>query len=568
MRFSIGESNGKTFHVDLEKLLRTRLLVQANSGGGKSYVLRKLLEETYGKVQHLVLDPEGEFSTLREKFDYILVGKGGDLPADVRTAPLLAERLLQLGASAIIDLYELHQDQRIRFVRLFLDAMVNVDKKLWHPCMVVVDEAHIFAPENGESEALSSVIDICTRGRKRSFCAVLATQRLSKLHKDAAAECNNKLIGRTGLDIDLKRAAYELGFTAKEDIRSLKVLEPGSFFAFGPAISPEVLPVKIGAVSTTHYDVGGKQTAVVPPPQEKVKQILSKLADLPQEQEEREKTKADYEKTIRELKARLKEIPKPVTQFDEVRFLKEVDRAKAEMEREMKSFLSDLQKLFTVFTDNVFREEMDLLLKRVRERIKLPQMPILKYAQASPPAPVISKAAPIMQKKMHEEYADPNAKPLGAAERLIVSFLASNSERSWSKEQVAIMTGRSPKSSGFDNALSTLNTAGYLVRGNGSLKYSGKALPAGIDTGQAFSVENIKPKLGYCELQIFNVLLRTPETEFSKEELAGLTLQKNGEPYSPKSSGYDNSLSRCSSLGILSRSNGKLSLSDDVKELL
>jgi DNA helicase HerA-like ATPase len=39
---------------------------------------------------------------------------------------------------------------------------------------------------------------LATRGRKRGFCAVAATQRLSKLHEGRAAECNNKLIGRTG----------------------------------------------------------------------------------------------------------------------------------------------------------------------------------------------------------------------------------------------------------------------------------------------------------------------------------------------------------------------------------
>jgi len=41
---------------------------------------------------------------------------------------------------------------------------------------------------------------------------VVATLRLSKLHKDTAVECNNKLIGRTGLDVDVKRATVELGF--------------------------------------------------------------------------------------------------------------------------------------------------------------------------------------------------------------------------------------------------------------------------------------------------------------------------------------------------------------------
>jgi hypothetical protein len=41
-----------------------------------------------------------------------------------------------------------------------------------------------------------------SQGRKRGFAGIIATQRLSKLHKDAAAEANNVIIGRTWLDAD------------------------------------------------------------------------------------------------------------------------------------------------------------------------------------------------------------------------------------------------------------------------------------------------------------------------------------------------------------------------------
>jgi DNA helicase HerA-like ATPase len=194
-------SIGPGVDVDLDRLIGTRLLVQANSGGGKSWAIRRLLEQTHGKVQQIVIDPEGEFATLREKFDYVLAARqGGDTLADPRTAKLLAERLLELGVSAILDIYELQPRERVSFVKLFLEALVDAKKELWHPVLVVLDEAHVFAPEQGHGEAESdeAVKGLATRGRKRGFCLVAATQRLSKLHKDVAAECNNKLIGRTG----------------------------------------------------------------------------------------------------------------------------------------------------------------------------------------------------------------------------------------------------------------------------------------------------------------------------------------------------------------------------------
>src|SRR3990167_8298165 len=259
--------------LNLDELIVSKLLVQANSGGGKSWLLRRILEQSHGKVQQIILDSEGEFGTLRERFDYILAGKEGDTPADPRNAAFLAKWLLEQRVSCIIDLYELHPQERKHFVRIFLESLVNAPKALWHPVLVVLDEAHIFAPEKGQSEALDAVIGLAALGRKREFCAVLATQRISKLHKDVAAECNNKLVGRTGLDIDMKRASDDLGFTSKEQYYSLRTLQPGEFFAYGPALFNEVRKVTVGEVQTTHKRTG-KSSLVVAPPSDKMKEAL------------------------------------------------------------------------------------------------------------------------------------------------------------------------------------------------------------------------------------------------------------------------------------------------------
>lgn len=314
-----------TVNIDLSKLIESRLLIQANSGGGKSYTIRRIIEQSFGKVQIIVLDPEGEFTNLRERYDFVYIGKDGDSPAQPRSAAMLARKLLELKASAIIDLYELPPQERKKFVRLFCEAMVNAPKELWHDTLIIIDEAHVFAPEKGESEAMGAVIDIATRGRKRGFCVVLATQRISKLNKDAAAECNNKLIGRSSLDIDRKRAAEELGFSTKEQIVSLRNLEPGSFYVFGPAISREVSLQRIGDVKVKPAERGVVRS-VPPPPTEKVKKILAKLADLPQEAEKELRTVAELRQRVSELERDLKKQPVTISvdsSFDWKRLVKQ-----------------------------------------------------------------------------------------------------------------------------------------------------------------------------------------------------------------------------------------------------
>lgn len=347
---------------DLDRLIATRLLVQANSGAGKTWTLRRLLEQSHGKIQQIVLDPEGEFSSLRSRFDYVLVAKqGGDALADPRTAALLAERLLELGVSAILDIYELAPHERVRFVRLFLEALVDAPKKLWHPVLVVIDEAHVYCPEKGDAESANAVKGLCSRGRKRGFCAVLATQRLSKLAKDAAAELNNKLIGRTSLDVDMARAGDELGFT-KTDRLLLRDLDDGQFFAFGPALSRTVTKVRVGAVVTEHPKAG-KLAAVAPPPSARVKALLPKLSDLPKEAEARETTVAGLKTELaavrRELAAAKSAQPKIQTKTVERFMLKDVQIAR--LTTELNRLGKDVDRLSDVgarITDHANRFEI------------------------------------------------------------------------------------------------------------------------------------------------------------------------------------------------------------------
>lgn len=313
----IGKANNHPVGFDLKTLITTRLLIEANSGGGKSYLLRVLCEQAFGKVQVIIVDREGEFSTLREQFDYVLVGKGGETPADTRSAAMLAHKLLELNASAVCDLYEMKDYDRHLWVKLFLEALLDAPKHLWHPVIVIIDEAHIFAPEKGSGESMASdaVIGLATRGRKRGFCAVLATQRLGKLRKDTAAEMLNILVGQTFIDIDRKRAAEALGIDKsgqKEFFSKLKTMEPGNFYALGRAISKDQILVSIGKVQTTHPEPGKsyKHAATPPPAPEKIKAMLPKLADLPKAAEEKAKTEKELRAEIQSLKVQLRTQPK------------------------------------------------------------------------------------------------------------------------------------------------------------------------------------------------------------------------------------------------------------------
>lgn len=324
-------------NLDLEKLIESRLLIQANSGGGKSWAMRLFIEGVFGRKQLIIIDPEGEFGNLRTKYDFVYIAKGGDAPADPRSAGLLLRKLLETKANAIIDIFELGH-QRGDFVKALFDAAVNMPKELWTDAFFLLDEAHKFAPEKGQGEsvALSSVIDMASLGRKRGYCLIPATQRPAKLSKDVVAECNNKLIGRASLDIDRERSAKELGFNTKEQILSLRNLEPGEFYAFGPAISNEIIKIKLGDVKVKPPKRGAARSLKIAPPTAKIKAILAKLADLPAEAKKEAMTLQELKSQLSAANTKIRTLERAgtTTKVDPAQTKKEVDRALTLAERE------------------------------------------------------------------------------------------------------------------------------------------------------------------------------------------------------------------------------------------
>ncbi len=271
------DSAGQGICVDIEELLATRLLVQGNSGSGKSHLLRRLLEQTAGLVQQVVIDPEGDFTSLADEFDHIVIDGAAH---SVREIEALAGRVRQHRVSVVLALDELEVEQQIRCAALFLGALFDAPREHWYPALVVVDEAQMFAPaaagelaEDTRRLTLSAMTNLMCRGRKRGLAGIVATQRLAKLAKNVAAEASNFLMGRTFLDIDMQRAADLLGMDRRQAER-IRDLQRGHFLGLGPAISRRPVAVHIGEVRT-----GGKNAAegLMPLPQAKGEELEALL---------------------------------------------------------------------------------------------------------------------------------------------------------------------------------------------------------------------------------------------------------------------------------------------------
>ena len=570
-----GNLSQLQINIDIARLIESRMLIQANSGGGKSYAIRKLLEVTHGKVQQIVIDIEGEFSSLREKYDYILIGKGEnvDVQIDLRSAELLARKLLEVNTSAIIDLYELKPHERILFTKRFLDAMVNAPKNLWHPVLLLLDETHVFAPEGVKSESVGSVIDFASRGRKRGYCLVAASQRPAKLNKDVAAECNNKMIGRASLDIDMDRAAKELGFTSKEDKLKLRKLEPGEFFMFGSALVNEVTLAKINKVKTTH-PLSGQRIGFTPAPaSDKVRAMLSKLIDLPQQAEQELREIADYRRKVNELERELKSFKSNKETF----VSQAQQQGKSVLMNDFKAKLNALQVLLNdkhsqevavlrQAYERELRELNNLLGQRnagfvnIQSEIKN-LMPVLNNLEKIVPGilrlrnldfgkvTVYTRKRNILTKSGPTGFPTPyenrlpveketqfqkEVKPIGEIElskpaKEIYALLLNNNDRTWNKIQIAAITGYSPNTGHFRNVIYELTSRELLEKKGNNFE----AVASACDTFSPpeLNLQRIKLKLSAGARKIFELLIEEKDRRpdgLSREEIGNSTQYSSG----------------------------------------
>ena len=591
----IGKSGGRNVQIDLKTFLKTRALIQAGSGGGKSWLLRRLAEQLFGKVQTFIIDREGEFPSLRERYGYVLAGHEGDTATDIRSARLLAEKLLELRASAIFDLYESFRTKpgnRRAWVRGFLEGVMDAPKKYWRDLVVIVDEAHLFCPQ--ESPKAANMIDrevisgckdamvaLATAGRKRGYCAIWATQRLAKLDKDASAELMNRFVGQTIEDVDVDRAADLMSVSRHDKAtfkKDIKDLEPGHFFGFGRAVAKDRILIRVGPVKTTHPESGSSTYAAAPPPApEKIRSLLPQLQDLPAEVEQKAKTEGELRQEIRTLKIQLRKkpqqaptvLPAPAPQVKTV----EIPVISKKQEKLVRGMIVRLEKAAGKFSkvselEGEIRGVMDTLggslsdAVEAAENLHKPKPGYLRAIGVSPvrpaPRPPVAAIKPSRQSTSPAGNGNPEV-TLDKCPRAILTVLAfewdSNKREGCEIGKIALLSGYRV-SGGFKNSLASLRTQGLMEGGNtGSMIVTRAGLdalgdrrevpPQGDDLGR-YWLEH--PSFGVCEKKILSVLLNCdatgPPYALTIEELAKAT------GYAV-SGGFKNALSSLRTAGVM-----------------
>ena len=547
MKPILGTVDGKPLAVDVDRLLETRLLIQGSSGSGKSGAARQLVEQVHERLPCLVFDVEGEYATLREKFPFVVAGPGGDIAPHAGMIGLFVRKMVEGRLSAVIDFHELKVPERKQFLRLALESLMEMPDHSRHDALVLIEEAQLFAPQSGgAADAAPALIDLAARGRKKGLCLVAVTQRISDLEKSVVAQCGNRLIGLTTLDADVKRAAYELGFTKKAQGRGLSELKRRQFYAYGPALSQAVVMLEVGETATRPPSRHASRPKTPPSTPAQLREVLAQLSDLPRAAESEAKTVAELQADNRRLKRELAAKPVPPAPATPRDVVREVPVVAPALVKRLEAAVAARQKAGEKVDEADARcSTIEAEISTALRKITTPAPRLVALPPARPVTAAPARVSAPAEPQVAGEVTAPQQRILNALRWAEVAGMDD-----LDRPRLGFFAKASPKSSAFQNNCGAMRTTGrieYLPSGTVRLTGAGRAIavepepPGTTDELQAM----IFAGLTEPQRRILRALIAAFPGELSREDLA-----EKAEA-SATSSAFQNNLGFLRGLGMV-----------------
>lgn len=202
--------------LPLETVTQT-IAILAKRRAGKSYTMRRLVEQLFKAGQQIVLvDPKGDQHGLRSAANgkdpglpiVILGGERGDVPLEPSSGEVVAKLVVEERVSALLDLSSFRKHEVATFMTAFMENLYRLKAREIYrtPMMLVIDEADAIAPQKpqkGEERMLGAAEDIVRRGGQRGIGCVLVTQRSAVLNKNVLTQAQVLIVLRTIAPQDL-----------------------------------------------------------------------------------------------------------------------------------------------------------------------------------------------------------------------------------------------------------------------------------------------------------------------------------------------------------------------------
>ncbi|MDD1670479.1 MAG: DUF87 domain-containing protein, partial [Methanomicrobiales archaeon] len=162
----IGTAGDRDFAIDAQQLVTGRTCIIAQSGAGKSWAIAVLCERLCAAgIGFVIVDTEGEYSSLRERYPVLWVGSDEGCDEDIERVDLkdLMLRAVVNGTAVLFDVSEADMRER---VTALADALYDIASAHKIPYLLILEEADKFIPQARES--IRKIEEISRGGRGAS----------------------------------------------------------------------------------------------------------------------------------------------------------------------------------------------------------------------------------------------------------------------------------------------------------------------------------------------------------------------------------------------------------------
>ena len=193
--------------LDLEQIIGQCIAILGIRGSGKSNTAGVIFEELLKHNYPLsIVDIDGEYFGLKEKFEVLVVGhgEGVEIEVDVDCAEEIAEISMEKNVPIVLDLSGFLSEERAEFLKAYLNALWSMAAKLRRPYIIGIEEAHEFIPQSIRTELKELIARIALRGRKRGLGAIIISQRSAKVEKDVLSQAGILFLHRVVHEADMR----------------------------------------------------------------------------------------------------------------------------------------------------------------------------------------------------------------------------------------------------------------------------------------------------------------------------------------------------------------------------
>lgn len=446
------------------KALEQHIAILGKTGSGKTYAAKGVVERILSEGGRVcIIDPTGAWHGLRSSatgksagFPVVIFGGShADLPLGGAHGEAIAEIIGTASTPAIIDTSLMRVGERTRFFADFADALVRKNKG---PLHLVIDEAHLFAPQGKVNDPQSGAMlhaanNLVSLGRSRGLRIILITQRPAKLHKDSLTQVETLVALRLIAPQDRKAVEEWIKDNAdeakgREIISSLATLKTGHGWVWAPELGvlEKVAFPKIktfDSSSAPQEDDGRDGPVLAPIDKDAIAQRLETVAKdaLANDPARLKKEIADLKRQIGAKPAAVQSDPTAVADAYERGLAEGLNRGENRAKAALAAAESRIKDALAVTAASI--EALD------------------SPAPTPPPRRQVVAPPPVRRAPASNGHAVPTGE-FNAPQRRVLASLAfwlTVGHATPSREQVAAVAGYSPGSGNFNNILGGLKGA-------------------------------------------------------------------------------------------------------------